>query len=398
MAVQAVSHIVVGFGSGLLAELDKVLPQGTVCVLEDRDVIAARNVRARLAAFRCVAELVEAPTQQEQGLDDLVAALPMLPAAGVRAVLPAVEYGVVAAAAIAEAAPLPGAGVGAARILRDKIRLREAAALSGLPQARWAEASGPDDVRSFRADHNGQCVLKPANRQASVGVQLLGPDDDLSLAWAHTVAADEPQMRGKTATPCRYVVEQRLHGPEVSVEVLVSSGELLAGNVTAKAVTPGRYPVESGHVVPAAIDGATRDRLLAANQALVEAIGFGSGVLHSEWILVGGTEPHLVECAGRLPGDNIVTLIDLAYGGSLVADLVDVLEGCRPARSAAPIGGVAVRFLAAASGTVAAVRGSEQAYASDGIYDVVVSLGPGADVPPHDLLLGPARVCHRHWG
>jgi hypothetical protein len=156
--------------------------------------------------------------------------------------------------------------------------------------------------------------------------------------------------------------------------------------------------VESGHVVPAAIDGATRDRLLAANQALVEAIGFGSGVLHSEWILVGGTEPHLVECAERLPGDNIVTLIDLAYGGSLVADLVDVLEGCRPARSAAPIGGVAVRFLAAASGTVAAVRGSEQAYASDGIYDVVVSLGPGADVPPHDLLLGPARVCHRHWG
>ncbi|MBN1172392.1 MAG: ATP-grasp domain-containing protein, partial [Micromonosporaceae bacterium] len=237
------------------------------------------------------------------------------------------------------------------------------------------------EVAAFRDRFGGRCVLKPTNRQASLGVQLLGPDDDLAAAWEATRLVDEPRMLARGAMPMGFLVEERLDGPEVSVECLVDRGRPVFSNITAKLVQPGPRPVELGHTVPAPLPDAVSRRLASAMADLITVTGFGSGVLHAEWILRNGTQPHLVECAARLPGDCIDTLIDLAYGGSILADLLAVLGGGQPATPPAARGGAAIRFLTARPGVVSAVTGVDEARALPGVREVTVSTALGATVP-----------------
>jgi biotin carboxylase len=375
-----ITHVVVGFGETLITELDALLPPRSVLVLEEPSVAAARNAEAILPRHRCVARLLCAPTQDEHHVDELVAAVTR--PQHVVAAVPAHEYGVVAAAALAQAWGLPGASPGAARTFRDKGLLRQAADVAGIAQPEWCLARDAQTVAEFRAKRGGWCVLKPADCQASVGVQVIGPDTDLEAAWAETVIADEPAMRHRRESPARLLVEQLLEGPEVSVEALLDQGEIVYLNVTAKLVIPGRNPVELGHTVPAAISAAAARRLDGCMRDLVAATGFRSGILHAEWFLVGGEFPHLVECAGRIAGDGIPTLIDLVYGGSLTADLLAVLSGHgdRVNRDRQPRRGASVRFLVGEPGTVRTIAGVAEAQSMSGVLHVDITTKVGAPV------------------
>jgi biotin carboxylase/predicted N-acyltransferase len=361
------SFVMVGFGAGILPLLDAILPPRSLTVVEDPHVAKVRHVRERMSAFRCAAGLIESPVQEEDRAAELAAGWPLPDS--VAAVIPGLEYGVVGAAALAEHLALPGAGLPAARVLRDKVALRTAAGSAGLAQPRWREVWTADDVRAFG---QGPCVLKPANWQASVGVQLLAADDDRDDAWKRTVEAAEPLTRAPGGPTRRYLVEARLHGPEISVEVLVSDGQIVFLNVTEKTVLAGRHPVELGHVVPAPRPAGIN----AAMRSLIAATGFGTGTLHAEWILVDG-DPYMMKCVARLPGDEIVPMIDLAYGDSFVANLVAVLSGRAPARPPRPAGAAAVRFLTAGPGLVTSVRGVDAARGVEGVSDVRVTAAPG---------------------
>lgn len=372
-----IEYVVVGYIGPMIAEMDKFAPPGSVCVVEEADLIEEGDLTARSARYECVACVVAGPAQRQDGsppppLDALSTA---------RAVIPGGEYVVVSTAAYAEAAGLPGPGMRAALTVRNKARLREAALAAGITQPAFGYATGPDDVRAFRSAHGGHCVLKPADRWASIGVQVLGPDDDVDAAWARRAGEDESGLRSGSWTTGEYLVEEFVRGSEVSVELLVADGERLFANVTAKSLFPGRHPVEAGHVVPAPIDVAVRDRLLAANDALIAAVGFGTGAIHSEWILAGGV-PYLVECAGRLPGDAIVPLIDLSYDCNLLKLVTDLLAGERPEMPGAPRGGAAVRFLTERPGIVRAIHGMERAREVEGVLAAIPTVQVGGPVAP----------------
>lgn len=148
-AVHDVTRVTVGFSKALLTDLDALLPAGTVLVLEEPDVIEAREVIARVAAHPCVAGVIPAATQDEPRAERLAERVHRPPRA--RAVIPAVEYGVVGAAVLADAWGLPGARTAAARTLRDKVAMRAAADLGGLAQPRWMVAASASDVEGFRA-------------------------------------------------------------------------------------------------------------------------------------------------------------------------------------------------------------------------------------------------------
>jgi biotin carboxylase len=379
-AAPDVTHVLVGFSKGVLADLDGLLPAGALLVIDEPDVIEARNALEKAKAHPCVAGIMAAPTQDEPHAERLAELLDRPPR--VQAVIPAVEYGVVGAAALAQAWGLPGAGLAAARTLRDKIAMRAAADASGLAQPQWMIAETVRDVEEFRDRHEGSCVLKPANRQASLGVRVLGRDDDAVAAWRHCTHADEPMLRARYALAGRYLVEQRLDGPEVSVEALVHSGRAGFANITAKAVQPGISPVEMGHVVPARLAPEVEAALMAYVRELVRVTGFQYGVLHSEWILVEACRPHFIECAARLPGDSIDLLIDLAYGGRFTEDYLAVLEGRGPVPPRPKQSAAAIRFLTAPTGTVREIAGRELASALPGVREVALSVASGATIAP----------------
>lgn len=99
---------------------------------------------------------------------------------------------------LAHAWGLPGAGPAAARTLRDKIAMRAAADAGGLAQPRRGIAESVRDVKEFRDRYRGRCVLRPANRQASLGVRVFDWEDDAVEAWQHWTYADEPMLRARS--------------------------------------------------------------------------------------------------------------------------------------------------------------------------------------------------------
>ncbi|WP_306334504.1 ATP-grasp domain-containing protein [Streptomyces sp. KL118A] len=371
--------VFVGYNAAYLRAIDGSVPAGSVVVLEEPDIIRKRELRDAAARFACLDRIVPAHYQQSAGALDLVAELEA--ERPVAAVVPGLEYAVPAAAALAEKLGLPGATESAAQALRDKVRLREVCDAGGVRGPRWREVHGPEDIIDFAAE--GPVVVKPANRQASVGVQLLDSVDAASAAraWERTSSAAEYEQVPDRHLRWRFLAEERLRGPEFSVEALVRQGEIIFHNITAKTVIPGPYPVELGHLLPAPVDRDTQGAFEAAMRALVAATGYRTGILHAEWILTA-SGPALVECAGRCPGDYLIDLNDLAYGTRIRVALIDLLAG-RPVslpRTAHLTS--AIRFLAAEPGTVTEVAGTDAARALPGVRTVEVDVEAGQEVRP----------------
>ncbi|CRK56703.1 hypothetical protein [Alloactinosynnema sp. L-07] len=369
--------VMVGYGKMLLNTMNPYLPPGSVVVVEDPDIIVKRDVHNDFAALPCVGSVVAA--RYHRGEDYVEAVEAHLGDAPVEMVLPGLEYGVRGAATLAQRWGLPGATAAAADRLTDKLRLREAANAGGLRNPEWTEVFGPGDVRAF-ADGE-PVVLKPANRHASLGVQILPAGADIDAAWATTVAAQDSLMLPDIDLDWRYAAERVVTGHEYSVEVLVQRGAIVFRNVTDKLTMPGRHPVELGHVLPAPIPADLLAAFDDAMASLVKAIGFSDGVLHAEWI-ADADGPVLIECAGRVPGDSIVTLIDVAYGGDLVKAMVSVLSGREPALPTGAPMGAAIRFLTVEPGTVDRVDGLAAAQAAFGVLRAGVTVGPGDTVAP----------------
>jgi biotin carboxylase len=364
-----INLLLVGFNTGVLDVLDRAGIHGVV-VLEEPDLWRNKGLAAKAPLHPCLADVRLATYQQSEGYLEVAEEL----RGRVRSVAPGLEYAVVAAAHLAETLGLPGAGLPAARLLRDKIELRRAQVGSGLREVAHREVRSVAEVEAFLAEH-ASIVLKPANRQASLGVQLLTRGDDLVTAWQECTEADEGRQLAGRSMRWRYLVEERLAGREVSVEALVREGRVLWTNLTHKSTLAGPSPVEVGHVVgfPA---GRWPDRM----QRFVDAIGYRTGILHAEW-MVEGDEVSLIECAGRPPGDHITELIDLAYDDTLCARWIRLMQGADDNHGLAPARGAAVRFLVPSRpGLVTAVSGADEARSLPGVRQLEVTVEPGAEV------------------
>src|SRR6266516_522263 len=241
--------LTIGVSRAFLNRLDGHVSPGSIVVLEEPDIITSKHIDRLPDEYESVAEVI--PAAYHQAEDYLPAALAAHRRHGVDAVVPVREYGVRAAAALADRLGLPGATATAAAVLRDKIKLREVTSAAGIGSPQWREVTGAGDVAAFATA--GAVVVKPANRQASVGVQFVDRPDEADRAWSEMVTASEPGQVPNRPIQWRYLAEERLHGREYSVEALVRAGEIIFWNVTAKTTLPGRYPVEIAHVVPAPV-------------------------------------------------------------------------------------------------------------------------------------------------
>ncbi|MFJ6782662.1 ATP-grasp domain-containing protein [Streptomyces yangpuensis] len=372
--------LVVGFVGVTLAAIGAFQPDDSVIYVEEPDVVRKRRVREQLDGVAFVRGLIEWEYHLAGSADAFFNAHPDLEPA---AVVPAIEYATPFAARLAERYGLPGAGLGAAQILRDKALLRQVSAAAGIANPASVAVRSPDDVRAFMRGRPGPVVLKPANRQASVGIRVVHDAAEVDRAWADCLVQDEGIFVPDRPMDLSMLAEEFLDGPEYSVEMLVRDGAPLFSNVTGKRLFPGPHPVELAHTVPADVPGELADLLVARTERLVGVVGFRDGFVHGEWIVSDGV-PHLVECAGRLPGGGIVDTIELAYPVELLRSYYTVLRGeelpgALPRRAK---GGAAVRFLAAGPGRVTAVHGVEEARRAEGVFLAAVTVGPGHRCTP----------------
>ncbi|MET9964292.1 ATP-grasp domain-containing protein [Streptomyces sp. NPDC006326] len=367
--------LVVGFVGVTLGAIGAFQPDRSVIYVEEPDVVRKRHVHEQIDGVAFVRGLIEWEYHRPGTADAFyLAHRDLRPSA----VIPAIEYATPFAARLAERYGLPGAGLGAAQILRDKALLRQVSAAAGIANPVSVAVTGPDELRAFLRGRSGPVVLKPANRQASVGTRVVHGPADADTAWADCLVQDEGVFVPDRPIELSMLAEEYVEGPEYSVEMLVRDGGALFVNVTGKQLFPGPHPVEMAHTVPAGIPEELAALLGAQTLRVVDAVGFRDGVVHCEWIVAGGV-PYLVECAGRLAGGGILDTIQLAYPVELLRSYYAVMKGedlpgelPRQAK-----GGAAVRFLSAAPGRVTAVHGVEAARQVDGVFLVAVTAAPG---------------------
>lgn len=167
-------------------------------------------------------------------------------------------------------------------------------------------------------------VVKPGSRSSSEGVVSVRDADELRRQLS-TYSDHEVVL-----------VEERVAGPEFSVESLVQDGRAVFASVTDKGTTDSHAHtfVELVHTVPSA-RADVRDALLVANSRLLERLRFQDGIAHSEWRVGPDGCAVLMEIAARTPGDGILVLYHLATGEPMEPEILRIALG-EPAAYPAP--------------------------------------------------------------
>jgi hypothetical protein len=128
--------VIVGFVAASLPSLAEFQPDRSVIFVEEPDVVRKRGVHDKVAGSSLVREVIEWEHHLPGKADEFYLTHRDLDPA---AIVPLVEYATPFAARLAERYGLPGAGVGAAQILRDKALLRRVSGAAGIANPDMAE-------------------------------------------------------------------------------------------------------------------------------------------------------------------------------------------------------------------------------------------------------------------
>ena len=370
---QRINMLIVGFKQVYVRELSKVLPEASLTIIEEPEFYERQGLEVVARRFPCIREvLLTSYRQRDDYLDKALAAHAETP---FQAVLPGMEYGVPAAARLAECFGLPGATSNAAKILRDKLLMRRCTSLV-MPTPRFAEVKSVEDVRQFFKDSPDGIVLKPANRMASLGISVIDSERDIESAWCDLVGLPEQWGSMAPSASDRYLVEERLKGLEISTVALVENGVLISSEVIEQITSPGAHPVKLGHLLPAPLSGELVEKIRISMQQLVSATGFDTGCLYAEWIIREGC-PMLIECGGRPPGDRICDLFRISHGRSFCILTAQLLSGAPIEAGDDACCTAGIRFFTAKPGKVKAIDGESRVAAMPGVVDIVMTAKVG---------------------
>lgn len=228
----------------------------------------------------------------------------------------------------------------AASRCRDKYATRTLMAAAGMAPVRHRLVTSPDGAAAAARFFACPVVLKPRALAGSVGVVRADTPEAAHALFALT----ESSHYASLPTGNGVLVEELLEGPEVSVDSIISDGQIECVVVARKHLGFEPYFEEVGHTVGAWRHEPWAGPLCDLVAETHEVLGVRHGSTHAEVRLtVNG--PRLVELNGRLGGDLIPHLGRLATGVDLVVAAAEVALGRRPRLVASRSRTAAVRFV-----------------------------------------------------
>lgn len=240
------------------------------------------------------------------------------------------EIRMVPTSLVAEALDLPGGNSDAFRRCRDKHLTRTALAAAGVPQAESILVSTIEEAAAAAESIGYPVIVKPRALGSSYGVSLANNAEELFAALSHAnfdcaVATNH----GYPLFDKSVLVEEYMQGQEVSVDVAWVNGKMFPLFVGRKMTGFFPYFEEIGHVVHASDPLLKDPQFLSVIESAHKAIGFNSGITHSELRLTS-KGPKIVEINSRLGGDMIPYIGWVASGISPGAVVVAAACGREP--------------------------------------------------------------------
>jgi cysteine synthase len=287
------------------------------------------------------------------------------------------EYDVVIAAQVARELGLVSVDPVGVGVARNKLWMRERCAEHLVPMPRFTSVGSEDEMEDAVRHVGLPCIVKPADETSSADVARCRSVAE-AVAHFRTIRAKTQNTRGQRRF-ARIMVEECLHGYEVSVEALAQGDHIRLFGVTDKTLTgaAGRF-VEAAHVFPSLLPAHLVDECGAVAEAALRAVGFDLGMAHVE-VRVTEQGAKLIEINPRPAGGKITELVDRSLGISCLELVLRQYLGERVLDSFAPTRrtGAAIRYLTASPGRVTAVSGEEIARRMPGVQEVVVKVRAG---------------------
>lgn len=269
-------------------------------------------------------------------------------------------------AAIAKECRLVGISAETAIKATDKSVMRETLHAAGVPVPNFVRARDKREFEKAVQLFDTDFMVKPADSSGSRGVVLVG-----NKAMAEE-AYDYAHQFSRSGI---VVVEERMVGPEVSVETLAVDGEVHVIQITDKITTGAPHFVEMGHTQPSRLNCTNEIKQVAI--AANKAIGINDGPSHTE-IIVTKEGPKIVELGARLGGDCITThLVPLSTGVNMVEACIRIALGERPDIKATINRGSAIRYFHQCAGVIKSITGIEEAKQISGIEQISIVHGIG---------------------
>jgi len=232
-------------------------------------------------------------------------------------------------AAVADELGLPHMSRDAVSACRDKLLTRRALAAARVPVPRFHHVLQPGDAPAAAA-HLAQAVgwpivVKPRALAGSVGVTLVRDAAELPEACGLAARATVPKLSARDGL----LIEEFVDGPELSIDSVIFNGTVTLAVVARKVLGFAPYFEEIGHrVLPWRHESwaaAVTDVVVAAHRALA----IRTGITHTE-VRLTRSGPKIIEVNGRLGGDLIPYLGQLATGIDLPAAAVAIALGEAP--------------------------------------------------------------------
>lgn len=279
------------------------------------------------------------------------------------------ESGLLPAARVNDALHLRGTAYRTALLLKDKWAMRRHLNRLGLGVVRAALGSRKQHIERFGGDCGFPIIVKPVDASGSSNVLLLRSMDDVPRAWE----------RATEAGMSRFLMEEHLAGPEISVESLSFARHHVVIAITGKQTLPNF--VECGHVVPADLDEATVSEVQGLVARFLDAVELRDGPAHTE-IKLTSRGLRILESHNRVGGDEIGRMVLEACGVDMVASSLAWAFGKLDAVPAMPIPrkAVAIRFFTPAPGRVQRIRGVDEVRANPAVVDVRLDVEPGSRI------------------
>ncbi len=254
----------------------------------------------------------------------------------------ATELFVEMAALVGDYLGLPGPGLRAARVCRNKLLQRVYCAEHGPPFVSFAVPTGKELPRAVTEFAHYPAILKPVGRRGGSGVVAVGSAAEVA-EQLHHYAAEEILL-----------LERRVFGRDFSVEALVQGGRVIFESVTEEHEDPkGRPNLEMGYTMPARLSAEAHARAYAKNREVVARLDLRDGILHAEYKLGEDGGVYLIEMAARNPGDGLLAMYHLSTGQPMERAILDIALG-RPASYPAPRRPVRQLYLECEAGTLRA--------------------------------------------
>ncbi len=281
-------------------------------------------------------------------------------------------------ASVADALGLPGIPVESAKLISNKIDMKDHLSRKGIALPWYSEINSAQELKQITKQRGFPVVVKPADSRGARGVLLLKNGEKLDWAFENS---KKFSMAGQV------MVEEYVGGPQISTEALILNGVgYPIGFSDRNYEYLDKYApfiIENGGSYPSKLAPQDQENIgsLAIEAGL--AMGVTNGVVKGDMVLTPDG-PKVIEIALRLSGGYFSTdQIPLGTGVDLIEAAIKNALGLKINESDLKpkfCRGVAIRYFFPPVGVIDSIVGVTEARSKDWVHRVEVFMQPHEEI------------------